>query len=121
MAIAFSHCKAVWSYHGFMDFRKKVARSIGIELSAMEGFSDYGIPWETVHDPIVPFLNHSDCDGVLTPEECAIVAPRLREIVSKWSTVGRPLYDYDYDIDKCIMLADGMQKAAEAHEALRFY
>jgi hypothetical protein len=141
MGLHFSHGNAHWSYMGFMRFRTKLAAEIGVALRCMENFAFtiYGEPcnelrlykhegthpptklvgiqpvikWSTVHDDIVPLLNHSDCDGILTPEECRRVAPRLRELVSRWP-------DDDYDKIQALLLADGMDAAAEANEPLEF-
>lgn len=119
MGIDFSHCDARWSYSGFMRFRTKLASSIGVTLGDMEGFSDQnpGREWSTIDDPIVPLLDHSDCDGELSPQDCARVAPRLREIIASWS---RGDVRDDHDIRSGLLLADGMGAAANAGEALRF-
>lgn len=39
--------------------------------------------WEDVDSGLVPLLNHSDCDGELSPEECRTVAPALAEAITK--------------------------------------
>lgn len=117
MGIDFSHCEAHWAYSGFMRFRIRLAKEIGIDLMKMDGFGeapDYGgLPWDKVIDPIVPLLNHSDCDGELSPQECKLVAPRLRELVASWP-------DDDYDKIKALELAEGMEFAADEGEALIF-
>jgi len=97
---------AGWSYSGFNRFRERIAKSIGINLHKMEGFSevewDKNTPWEiyikaveadrkagkiswdTVTDPIKSLLCHSDCDGEIPAEECAAIADRLEEIIKDW-------------------------------------
>ena len=127
-----------------MRFRIALAAECGIALHCMESFAytmmggkceslaifdhkegDYKAPvaivgiqpvikWSTVHDDIVPLLNHSDCDGDLTVEECKRVAPRLRELVKDWS-------DDDYNKIHALALADGMDEAVEHNEPLEFY
>lgn len=109
MGLDFSHTEAHWGYIGFNFFRTKLAAEAGIALHCMDGFAadmlgrtyakvrisgedengNMGpigfqpvIKWSAVNDDIVPLLNHSDCDGELSPEECLKVAPRLRELVS---------------------------------------
>ena len=82
MDLDFNHSDAHWSYGGFGNFRRRLANKIGINLSAMKGFGG-DISFETIKDNIEPFLNHSDCDGILTVEECEKVAPRLKELVNK--------------------------------------
>lgn len=78
-----------WSYSGFHRFRASLAELCGIELDKMGGFGG-SRAWPSVEsEPLVPLLNHSDCDGELSAEECRVVAPRLRELLPKLSN------DYD--------------------------
>lgn len=111
MGLDFSHGAANWSYGGFSRFREKLGKEIGIELRITDYFD--GTFWETVTDPITPLLNHSDCDGELTPSECAEVAPRLRELIAKWK-------DDDYDKIQALELADSMEECAKNNENLIF-
>lgn len=112
MGLDFSHGDAHWAYSGFNRFRTRLAEAIGIKLMDMQGFGGT-IPWETVTDAIVPLLNHSDCDGELSPEECATVAPRLRELVAEWS-------DMDSDKREALPLAEAMEQCAGLGEPLEF-
>lgn len=152
---------AGWSYSGFNDFRRRLAKEIGIDnLQDMEGFGnnewihhlwenpekaeklrqeDLARPrraWSEINDAIVPFLHHSDCDGELTAEECRQIAPRLRELVSRWGDSNTinvnpefrekyPQYPAtmvldDYDKTNGLALAAGMEKAAELGVSLDF-
>ena len=113
MGLNFSHAEASWSYSGFDEFRHRLALEAGIDLYMMDGFGG-DIPFDSINDPIKPLLDHSDCEGELTPEECATVAPRLRELVSNWD-------DEDYDKRHALYLAEGMDEAASNNENLRFY
>ena len=123
MGIDFSYCGAHWAYSGFNRFRERIAGETGINLRDMEGFSGFlptpnqeekeALKWNKIIDPIKLLLNHSDCDGILTPEECAKVAPRLREIISDWD-------DEDYDKQNAIELAEGMEQASFLGEDLEF-
>lgn len=81
MGLGFNESDAHWSYSGFMQFRRRLAREIGICLDLMQGFREtnrevdcqkdfYWLPkeplkWENIKDPIAEFLSHSDCDGQL--------------------------------------------------------
>jgi len=112
MGLNFSHAEASWSYSGFDEFRHRLALEAGIDLYMMDGFGG-DIPFDSVEDPIKPLLDHSDCDGELTPEECSTIAPRLRELVSNW-------FDDDYDKTNASRLAYGMELAASNKENLRF-
>ncbi|MFJ7916106.1 MULTISPECIES: hypothetical protein [unclassified Lysinibacillus] len=110
MGLDFSHTDARWSYSGFGNFRKRLAEQIGMDLDNMEGFGG-NVPFHIYQDDIIPLLDHSDCDGELTPDECKQVAPRLRELVSGWE---------DYDKLNALKLADGMELAANRGESLEF-
>lgn len=122
MGIDFSGCSAHWSYGGFHAFRERLAAAIGIDLNQMHGFGPRrhnadtpfaDIPWDTVQDAIVPLLNHSDCDGELTPEQCRTIAPRLRELVAGWRAD-------DYDRIQALLLVKGMKRAAARGVSLEF-
>jgi hypothetical protein len=119
MGIDFSHCDAHWSYGGFNHARTRLAEAVGFVLTDMQGFGTLtgqtpgARSWDEITDPVKPLLNHSDCDGELTAEECKAAAPRLREIVSTWDAD-------DYDRLHFEELARGMDAAAEAGEPLEF-
>jgi hypothetical protein len=113
MGLDFSHCEARWAYSGFFRFRLRLAKEIGFnEYEEIKTIDDPRYS-KISKDPILPLLAHSDCDGDLGPEECKKVAPRLREIVSKWP-------DDDYDKEQALELADGMDAAAASSEPLKF-
>ncbi|MFJ2004741.1 hypothetical protein [Streptomyces chartreusis] len=119
MGLDFSHTEAQWAYSGFSRFRRALAHHEGIDLDVMHGFEWYGddrprVSWDDVTTPLKPLLNHSDCDGELTPEECRQVAPRLREVVNA-------VWPEDcHDRASGLALADGMDAAAKANEPLEF-
>src|SRR5688572_2354041 len=110
---------ASWSYTGFHVFRKRLAESIGLHYEEMEGFGG-STPWGTAdRDDLFPLLNHSDCDGELSPSECATVAPRLREVIAGWK-VGLGDIGHDYDRRTGLALADMMDKCAKRNKPLVF-
>jgi hypothetical protein len=112
MGIDFSHGDAHWSYGGFNRFRSRVASMAGFDLGDMIGFGG-STSWDAVTDAIKDLLDHSDCVGELTPEQCKTIAPRLREIVQAWP-------DDNYDKHQALKLADGMDEAATVAESLVF-
>lgn len=112
MGLDFSKGEAHFSYHGFMVFRQKLAEEIGIR--------DLKLWWETPghasimeRDPIVHLLDHSDCDGELSAEQCEGIAPRLRQLVSNWP-------DYSFDKAEGLKLAEAMEEAVRDREPLEF-
>lgn len=110
MGIDFSHCDARWAYSGFMRARCKLAKEIGIKDAYKTHYTEGG---SFPEDDIEPLLNHSDCDGELSVEECKRVAPRLRELISKWP-------DDDFDKQQFLELAEGMEHAVSENEPLEF-
>jgi len=56
------------SYTYFHNWRRTLARIVGINLDQMAGFN--GCKSWTGHERFYELLNHSDCDGKLTPLEC---------------------------------------------------
>jgi len=112
MGLDFSRSEVHWSYSGFNVFREKLALEIGIELGKMKGFGG-NRKWDNIIDPITLFLDHSDCDSELSPNECAKIYPRLLNLVSKWD-------DEDKDKAKAIRLANNMWECHLEGEPLVF-
>ena len=121
------HCPQ-WAYSGFNRFRIRLAAAEGFDLEEMQGFGKGGyfdgtrVPgtrsWDEITTALKPLLNHSDCDGELTPEECAQIAPRLREVVAGWEQDGE--FSSHYDEQGALRLADCMEACAAAGEKLEF-
>lgn len=108
---------ASWSYSGFHEFRVRLAAEEGFVLAEMQGF---GAPWrneqpgirgwDEIKSPLVPLLNHSDCEGYLDAYECEEMLPRLRQIAAKWSdTPNDP--ELRYNLVQLQRLIDGMEHA----------
>lgn len=112
MGIDFSHGDATWAYSGFNRARTRLAAVIGLNLDNMVGFGG-NQEWPDANvNPLVHLLDHSDCDGELTVQQCKSVAPALRKAVASWPD--------DYDKQMFIRLAEGMEEAATANEPLQF-
>ena len=119
MGLDFSHCDASWSYSGFNNFRRRLAKEIGVDIDEMEGFNG-DRPWSEVDDDIVHLLDHSDCDGDLSPNQCVIVAIRLEELVKSWPDDINVRTRLSYYRTQAQLLAEGMRRAAAAAEPLEF-
>lgn len=110
---------AHWAYGGFARFREEIAAIEGVKLRDMYGFGGWSnpdckqIPWDTVNTPLKPLLDHSDCDGELTPEECAEVYPRLEQLISRLND--------PYDREQAALLVAAMKQAIEDNEPLEFW
>jgi hypothetical protein len=85
------------AYRGFSGFRRKLAANEGINLDHVWGFAPHeegtaayvlwcqtAIRWDFLTTPLKLLLSHSDCDGEMTPAECATVVGRLAEILDYW-------------------------------------
>lgn len=86
-----------WPYVWFGDFRRALAAHIGIDLSAMRGFGGEQ-EWSTVDSPLKHLLGHSDCDGELSPQQAAELAPALRQALAEMAqgeAVCRPQWEFD--------------------------
>jgi hypothetical protein len=112
MGLDFNRSEVHWGYSGFAAFREKLALEIGIELEKMNGFGG-NRKWDNIIDPIALFLDHSDCEGELSPNECAKIYPRLLDLVRKWD-------DKDVDKAKAIQLANDMEECHLEGEPLVF-
>jgi hypothetical protein len=112
MGLDFAGSEAHWSYSGFNRFRRKLAQMINMNLDAMEGYGG-NTSWDTITDDIKDFLNHSDCEGHLTPKQCRVIAPRLKELVKDWP-------DEDYDKITALILANDMLELVKKKRYLRF-
>lgn len=114
MSIHFTHCDANWSASGFMRFRDR--------LWSASGFS--GKYWDLLENdrildqlkPIHPLFYlflADDTDGYLQPFQMMRIEPELRRIVEKWP-------DHELDRRSALLLCDGMRRAIDAGENLRF-
>jgi len=122
MGLRFSHADAYFSFTTFHEFRRRLAQLAGINLEEMQGYTDppeAGKPWSEVDDPIVYLLDHSDCDGEISPEECEELAPRLRELLDKWSDESDDGYAY-FQVNGR-QLADGLAICPAMNHSLQFY
>lgn len=78
-------------------FRIKVAKHIGIDLGAMEGYKSWttrdmrqpnyrGTPWTDVSTPLKPLLLPVTENTEYTVEQMKAMLPDLMEIVESWQT-----------------------------------
>lgn len=131
---------AEWGYIGFMRFRRRLALAEGIDLYRCESYvelmrdrpgyylapdyrtaihHDHVIRWRDLKTPLRRLLNHSDCDGFLTPKECARILPRLRTIVESWPDRDAR-GEMDYDKQEGRKLVTGMEMSVATGRWMRF-
>lgn len=120
MGLDFSHCDAHWTYGGFNQFRHRLAsKAMGFEVDNI--YDHRNIVSYFRIDPIYKFLDHSDCDGILTPEEMKTIYPRLDELVDAMHLdCTDDNYDIMYDIINGKKLVEGMREAVSKNENLEF-
>lgn len=102
--------KASWSYSGFNRFRDRLVRTLGLARDIRDFWTN---PLPYTSHPLYPLLMHSDCDGELTPAECARIAPILRAAIVSWPPE-------DYDRVQAVRLAGHMTLCAEMNRELGF-
>ena len=134
LAIGFLKPTAKWSYSGFYVFRKNLANHLGFDLHEMKGYYKGNIlnpifgtkTWESLVEeipevePLLAFFNHSDCDGVISPEECKKISPSLLELIETkfHSTTYCPVTSYDYN--QGLILVEMMQHCVRNNVDLQF-
>lgn len=129
MGIDFSHGNASWSYGSFHRFRTQLFEetSGGLKLREMVGFNHGplgeppvkpGTSFDEYDHPIRDLIDHSDCDGELTPEQLKVIEPALRAHLETWPDYEglRPNYDKTRGLELC----EGMREAIENNENLVF-
>ncbi len=118
MEVWFSHGMANWTRRGWQEFKWCVGAEIGLNIFAHprseQGWANP--KWQRKPlEPLIPLFKLSPVKGMpegsMTPEQCRLAAPRLREILGgrKWLK------------DALLMghrLADAMEGCAVANEAL---
>lgn len=115
MGLDFSHCEAHWSYSGFNLFRRKIASIVMETENMIDNLYDDRLIFKYLSaEPIYPFINHSDCDGVLTPTELEQIIPQLEDAVNK-------LEDEDGDKYRGLELIKGMKEALKNNNNLEFH
>lgn len=117
MGLDTSHNAWNGPYSSFNRFREKLAKMIGIDLNQMEGFGGSN-SWDKVNDGLVPLLNHSDCDGHLTPEESKMIADRLDELMPQITIDDAGDSDF---YQKVLKFRNGCVKAFKKYEVIDFH
>lgn len=106
-------------YSSFHRFRRNLAQRIGVDLDEYIGYSKTGTKeLSSIEHDIMPLLNHSDCDGILTPEEAGRIAKGLQQILDSYDES----IPADWDMkDKIEQFRDGCLEAARYNETIDFH
>lgn len=113
MGLNCSHGAWDGAYSSFMRFREDVAATIGMNIDNMIGFG--GLQKFDETNDLTPFLSHSDCHGVLTPDECIRTARGLGAILDELPSEGP-----GNSKERAIQFAKGCALAAANNEDLEF-
>ena len=131
------------SYGGFTHFRMMLAEAAGYHVirgSTKDNQFDNRIyyphiqldwghvtpqhnfgEWdETPSDPLIVLLVHSDCDGVIHPEQSGPLADRMEELLPNLRN--KPGFGYEnYYYDKAKQFIKGLRDAHEHREMVEFH
>ena len=103
-------------YSSFNRFRYGIAAEIGVDLDEYIGYGHDGTKnLEDIKHDIMPLLNHSDCDGFISPLDCLYIAAGLTKIEQNLS---ESRSDLRSDI---IQFRDGCLEAFMQQENLEFH
>lgn len=118
------------AYSAFRRFRNAIAVAAGWPMT--DDRTDYLLPldeifdenyageWKRVpgDDPLIVFLAHSDCDGVIHPEHGVHIAKRLRELAPLLSEEGGGHISSMRGV--ALQFAEGLERAAALGEDVEF-
>lgn len=77
---------SAWSHHGWEIFLNRVAMEMRIyNIRSMEGLGGTKKWAMPDREPLVLLFTKLEAEEQLTPEECALLSPRLRKITGMWN------------------------------------
>lgn len=74
-----------------------------------------------VEDPLIVLLDHSDCDGEIDSEDCALLAERLEGLLPQLRELPDDPGHIGNWVEKTQQFIDGLWRAAAAGEAVDFH
>lgn len=120
MGLDTSHDAWHGPYSSFNQFRTWVAAQLGINLKDCVGFTDkptIALDIALADHDLLPFLDHSDCDGKLTPEECRRIAKGFKELLKNVPEDNTHWSNYQH----AVRFMKGCIRAANAKESIDFH
>jgi hypothetical protein len=126
MGLDTSHNAWHGPYSSFNRFRHWLASKAGINLSEYYGYGSKTATkdLDSINHKIMPLLNHSDCDGELTPVECKQIAEGIDEILNGLSKeeIEDPENEYHFShLNKAKQFRDGCILAHSLNENIDFH
>lgn len=86
------------SYGSFDKMRYWLASQINIDLDEYYGYGPGEKKIESIQHEIMPLLNHSDCDGQLSPDECKKIASGIKKILDEVPYDDSPYSNYQMSL-----------------------
>jgi hypothetical protein len=124
------------AYSAFSRWRNELARVAGYRLARDPGgiTTSVVLPWEDFtmanllgewssmpgDDPLLWLIIHSDCDGVIHPEQGTLIAARLEGLLPELDDTEASGHIYPSMRAKTQVFIDGLRAAAEAGEDVEF-
>ena len=104
-----------WAYSSFNRFREWLFRNIWLDV---DDYYEYNQEWkrhlDEITHPILPLLNHSDCDGVLSLED-------QKSIIKWWKMILADLKESNSDLEeKLKAFIEGCELALAEWEVVEF-
>lgn len=119
MGLDISHDAWHGPYSSFMEFRIRIAAAIGESLSDFKGFGG-NRPFTEIKRGVWWLLEHSDCDGHITPECCKLIADDLKQILPALSDTDCPMPSFTTRA-RAERFMKGCLAAHKANENLEFH
>lgn len=110
------------AYSSFNRFRYWLAEKIGVDLNEYIGYSENGTKYlSSIDHDIMPLLNHSDCEGILTVQECILVSSGIEKILSSISEEEKKDEEHPFSyLNNAIQFKEGLDLAISRGEAVEF-
>jgi len=118
MGLDTSHNAWHGPYSSFNLWRTLICKKAG--LGYLRNYIGFGgeKQWDENH-PLIPLLNHSDCDGEIKWKDCKGIADALTEILPKLEL--EDWYIEDWYIGKTKDFINGCMEAYNAQENIDFH
>lgn len=106
------------TYSKFHRFRKALAAQIGISLDEYKQYNDKGFKdLRDLKGDLIPLLNHSDCDGELSVEECKMIERGIANVLANFND--KLGHDDDFG-ERLAQFREGLLDAIEKGEVVVF-
>lgn len=132
MGLYVTHGAFDGAYSSFNNLRRFLLKSIGgswpphDNQKFKDGYWYFGKGYSTItHKGLTEFFGHPDCDGVITPEMCKVVAEELEAILPYAEELANVEMPHDYMlpnryIETLKQFINGCRLAFELNEPLEF-